>query len=42
MLPNFENGHAETNGQRAHTVAGIEVDGEGPLVVREKVHPASR
>jgi ribosomal subunit interface protein len=39
VLPNFENGEAETNGNGRHTVAGIEVDGEGPLVVREKVHP---
>ena len=39
MLPNFENGSAETNGSPTHTVAGIEVDGDGPLVVREKVHP---
>ena len=39
VLPNFEaNGHAETNGSAHHTVAGIEVDGDGPLVVREKVH----
>ncbi len=30
MLPNFENGHAETNGNGRHTVAGIEVDGDGP------------
>ncbi|SDS88278.1 ribosomal subunit interface protein [Friedmanniella luteola] len=29
---------AETNG--SHTVAGIEVQGDGPLVVREKSHPA--
>jgi len=39
VLPNFENGHAETNGDGRHTVAGIEVVGDGPLVVREKVHP---
>jgi ribosomal subunit interface protein len=38
VLPNFESGSAETNGSM-HSVAGIEVDGEGPLVVREKVHP---
>ena len=38
VLPNFENGLAETNGNGRHTVAGIEVDGDGPLVVREKVH----
>ena len=39
VLPNFENTSADTNGSSVHTVAGIEVDGEGPLVVREKVHP---
>ena len=39
VLPNFESGSAETNGSSTHSVAGIEVDGEGPLVVREKVHP---
>jgi ribosomal subunit interface protein len=39
VLPNFENSSAETNGSSVHTVAGIEVDGDGPLVVREKVHP---
>ncbi|HZA72401.1 MAG TPA: ribosome-associated translation inhibitor RaiA [Propionibacteriaceae bacterium] len=38
VLPNFENGRAETNGNGRHTVAGIEVDGDGPLVVREKMH----
>jgi ribosomal subunit interface protein len=38
VLPNFENSSADTNGSSVHTVAGIEVDGEGPLVVREKVH----
>ena len=38
VLPNFENSATETNGS-THNVAGIEVDGEGPLVVREKVHP---
>ena len=38
VLPNFENGLAETNGNGRHTVAGIEVDGDGPLVVREKMH----
>ncbi len=38
VLPNFENGHTEPNGDGRHTVAGIEVDGDGPLVVREKVH----
>ncbi|MET0695561.1 MAG: ribosome-associated translation inhibitor RaiA [Propionibacteriaceae bacterium] len=29
------------NGVEKHTVAGIEVDGDGPLVVREKVHQAA-
>ena len=38
VLPNFENSATETNGS-TQNVAGIEVDGEGPLVVREKVHP---
>ena len=31
---------AATNGTEVHKVAGIEVHGDGPLVVREKVHPA--
>ena len=31
-------GEAETNGH--HTVAGIAVEGDGPLVVREKTHAA--
>src|ERR671917_1581789 len=39
VLPNFENGHGESNGDGRHTVAGIEVGGDGPLVGREKVHP---
>ena len=30
----------EVNGSDVHTVAGIEVHGDGPLVVREKVHAA--
>lgn len=29
----------EENGPETHNVAGIEVTGEGPLVVREKSHP---
>ncbi len=29
-----------TNGSSVRTVAGMEVHGEGPMVVREKVHPA--
>jgi ribosomal subunit interface protein len=36
----FENGAPETNGSSVRTVAGMEVRGEGPMVVREKVHPA--
>jgi hypothetical protein len=39
-LPLIENGAAETNGSSLHTVAGMEVRGEGPMVVREKLHPA--
>ncbi len=31
----------ELNGASKHTVAGIEVDGDGPLVVREKTHAAT-
>ncbi len=31
---------SETNGAEKHQVAGIEVDGDGPLVVREKTHHA--
>ena len=38
VLPDVGNGQAETNGSERHTVAGIEVDGDGPLVVREKTH----
>jgi ribosomal subunit interface protein len=29
------------NGEEKHSVAGIEVEGDGPLVVREKVHAAA-
>jgi ribosomal subunit interface protein len=36
----FENGAPETNGSSVRRIAGIEVRGEGPMVVREKVHPA--
>jgi ribosomal subunit interface protein len=36
----FENGAAETNGSSVRRIAGMEVRGEGPMVVREKVHPA--
>ena len=39
-LPLIESGAPETNGSSLHTVAGMEVDGDGPMVVREKVHPA--
>jgi ribosomal subunit interface protein len=38
-LPLIESGTAETNGS-VRTVAGMEVRGEGPMVVREKIHPA--
>jgi ribosomal subunit interface protein len=37
-LPLIETG--ATNGSSVRTVAGMEVHGEGPMVVREKVHPA--
>ncbi|HEY5821648.1 MAG TPA: ribosome-associated translation inhibitor RaiA [Propionibacteriaceae bacterium] len=37
-IPPVESGPVETNGHDVHTVAGIEVQGEGPMVVREKVH----
>ena len=39
-LPLIESGAPETNGSSLHTVAGMEVDGDGPMVVREKFHPA--
>ncbi len=36
-----EAGVPETNGvAKTHTIAGMEVEGDGPMVVREKVHPA--
>ena len=38
--PLIDSGAAETNGSSVRTVAGMEVRGEGPMVVREKVHPA--
>src|SRR6188472_335594 len=38
-LPLIESGAPETNGS-IRTVAGIEIRGEGPMVVREKIHPA--
>ncbi len=31
---------AETNGAARHSIAGMEVDGDGPMVVREKLHAA--
>jgi ribosomal subunit interface protein len=37
-LPPAANGQPESNGDGPHTVAGIEVDGDGPMVVREKLH----
>lgn len=39
-LPLIESGVPETNGSSVRSVAGMEVRGEGPMVVREKVHPA--
>jgi ribosomal subunit interface protein len=36
----FENGAPEANGSSVRRIAGMEVRGEGPMVVREKVHPA--
>ena len=39
-LPLIESGAPETNGSSVRSVAGMEVRGEGPMVVREKVHPA--
>ena len=39
-LPLIEEGAPETNGHATtHLIAGIEVEGDGPMVVREKVHP---
>lgn len=39
-LPLIEEGAPETNGHSpTHLVAGIEVQGDGPMLVREKVHP---
>ena len=40
-LPLIESGAPETNGSSVRSVAGMEVRGEGPMVVREKVHPAA-
>jgi ribosomal subunit interface protein len=39
ILP-LEAGAPETNGSDFRRVAGMEVEGDGPLVVREKMHPA--
>jgi ribosomal subunit interface protein len=39
-MPAVENGQVEVDGDATHLVAGIEVQGDGPMVVREKVHPA--
>ena len=36
----IENGAPETNGSSVRRIAGIEVQGDGPMVVREKFHPA--
>ena len=40
-LPPADEPAPELNGANKHRVAGIEVDGDGPLVVREKVHAAT-
>ena len=37
--PTVENATGRDQRFGVHTVAGMEVDGDGPLVVREKVHP---
>jgi len=39
-LPELPEELAATNGADVHSVAGMEVQGDGPLVVREKVHEA--
>ena len=39
-LPLIENGALETNGSSVRKIAGIEAEGDGPMVVREKFHPA--
>ena len=39
-LPTVPEELAVTNGSEIRNVAGMEVHGEGPLVVREKVHGA--
>ncbi len=38
--PTLDEPSPELNGVGKHKVAGIEVDGDGPLVVREKTHAA--
>jgi ribosomal subunit interface protein len=38
-VPAAGSGQPESNGDGTHTVAGMEVQGDGPMVVREKVHP---
>ncbi len=38
--PTLDEPAPELNGAGKHKVAGIEVDGDGPLVVREKTHAA--
>ena len=42
LTPSDEQGldGVEGNIDGVHTVAGMEVDGDGPMVVREKIHPA--
>lgn len=39
-LPELPEELADTNGSDVHSIAGMEVHGDGPLVVREKVHEA--
>jgi ribosomal subunit interface protein len=39
-LPLADSGEGVVNGAEVHSVAGIEVHGDGPPVVREKVHAA--
>lgn len=41
LLPTESDEDVHENGSDKHTVAGIEVTGDGPLVVREKEFPAS-
>ena len=40
-LPEVAEEVVVTNGTEVHNVAGMEVHGEGPLLVREKVHAAT-